>query len=1178
MSLVSKQIPNLINGISQQPAELRLESQGEIQENGLSDVVDGLKKRPPTKFIKKFVKTKTSYTTGVLTTDNTESLDVSDCYITTYKRSETEQYTVVIKPHATTPIIYVYDINGNLNYESGAGSWDWSSGSCVFAQINTDDTSYLAAVDGVTLTKNDITSTSVSDYTFIVNKKKIILQDDDIEPLQTGSKALIYLKSTNYSRNYNLTITSKTDTSEQITSSTTTGNGDANNTSDQTDLRVGAVVTALRTGIRTHANAVSSGSYGNPEQVFPSSPYISNYSLNYIRFNDTAPNSVTRYNEYGSVTTGISTKANNGQIINIIHPTGEFDVADNILLVVGGVVIPYAGTSEQTRINGYSATDYVSGIDESTGTITTSKFPKNGWVFNPFCKTTTNGRGAILLPSGAISTIKAGASYRGYTTVYDSSAANYNIIVEPHYASGISNLPYFVVTCPDEGQIKDFNIEATDDDGGTNLRVFKDTAKSFTDLPNHCIEGYTIQVAGDNNKKEDNFYVAYQGSGGTGTWKETVAPNLKNKFVANTLPHTLKQKVNASGNLYFCFTQGSDYNDKSWFNRPAGDDTTNPFPSFTNNTISDIFFHRSRLGIISGENVIFSETNNFFNFFRTTVRTLLDTDPIDVAVSQNEVSELKAALPIQDSLLLFSEINQFTLSATQLLTPAEVTIDQSTKFECDLTASPVGAGNSVFFAQKGGNYSNVREYFTDGNTEIKDAALVTSHCPEYLKGRITNMVASTNENMLVCQTDDDKKCIYIYKYFDQNNERLQSSWSKWKFDQDVASMSFNNSKVYIVFTNGSFEELSLRTDAADVSYGNAFQATFNPSLLGGTNYSSLTPSQASGLGFSNNIGTYAAVGYVNTHIGIIFINPKSNAAMPSGTANGLTSDVNFEFLRMPNLSSVVVNGTTFSVTDTSNFHIVKTGNLLEDGDGYTKYFFRFKTDSARITFFEGLSGAANIVFNYSEGVAFNAKSHDILLDHRIKVDGSTIQSVSNLETAVPFMDDNTEYIGYNGEVIGTGQSADTKAAVVAHMYAGSTVQTHTENNSTVNTYVHIGQPYTFKYGVSEQVFKPRGNDPTSIARFQLRNMTFNFNDTASFKVTQTSTQRLPVETTYAGRTVGSLTSFIGFTSVVPSDSYTIPIQSQAKEVDITISNDTHLPCIFQSAEWEGYVVLRNQRL
>ena len=53
MALVSKSIPNLINGVSQQPPEVRLASQGEIQENGLASVVRGLEKRPGTEVVKK---------------------------------------------------------------------------------------------------------------------------------------------------------------------------------------------------------------------------------------------------------------------------------------------------------------------------------------------------------------------------------------------------------------------------------------------------------------------------------------------------------------------------------------------------------------------------------------------------------------------------------------------------------------------------------------------------------------------------------------------------------------------------------------------------------------------------------------------------------------------------------------------------------------------------------------------------------------------------------------------------------------------------------------------------------------------------------------------------------------------------------------------------------------------
>ena len=53
MALIAEQISNLINGVSQQPPALRLASQAAIQENGLSTIAEGLKKRPPLEYVAK---------------------------------------------------------------------------------------------------------------------------------------------------------------------------------------------------------------------------------------------------------------------------------------------------------------------------------------------------------------------------------------------------------------------------------------------------------------------------------------------------------------------------------------------------------------------------------------------------------------------------------------------------------------------------------------------------------------------------------------------------------------------------------------------------------------------------------------------------------------------------------------------------------------------------------------------------------------------------------------------------------------------------------------------------------------------------------------------------------------------------------------------------------------------
>jgi hypothetical protein len=45
----------------------------------------------------------------------------------------------------------------------------------------------------------------------------------------------------------------------------------------------------------------------------------------------------------------------------------------------------------------------------------------------------------------------------------------------------------------------------------------------------------------------------------------------------------------------------------TWSGRTKGDTLSSPDPSFVGRTLNDIFFHKNRLGFLSGENVVLSE-------------------------------------------------------------------------------------------------------------------------------------------------------------------------------------------------------------------------------------------------------------------------------------------------------------------------------------------------------------------------------------------------------------------------------------------------------------------------------------------------------------------------------------------------------------------------------------------
>lgn len=337
----------------------------------------------------------------------------------------------------------------------------------------------------------------------------------------------------------------------------------------------------------------------------------------------------------------------------------------------------------------------------------------------------------------------------------------------------------------------DFEIEASDSRGDTFLKAFKGQTRDFTALPPKGKLGFTIKIVGNAKDEEDDYYVSLQDPEGNGqyVWRETLAGGITTDFEVGSMPHQLIS--NADGT--FTFQQAP------WEPRTAGDDLTNPFPSFTDQKISDIFLYRNRLGFLSGENVIFSEAGEYYNFFAKTVLTLLDTNPIDVAVSNNQVSYLRHAVPFAQSLLLFSDLTQFNVESGETLTPSTISIDVATQFECSLRARPQGSGRFVFFATRKGQWSGIREYFVEDSTNNTTNALeVTAHVPRYLSGEITKLCASSNEDTLLALTEDEPNRLYVYRYFWSQESKLQSAWSHWEFDGRIINADFNKSDIYII--------------------------------------------------------------------------------------------------------------------------------------------------------------------------------------------------------------------------------------------------------------------------------------------------------------------------------------------------------------------------------------------
>lgn len=335
------------------------------------------------------------------------------------------------------------------------------------------------------------------------------------------------------------------------------------------------------------------------------------------------------------------------------------------------------------------------------------------------------------------------------------------------------------------------SLEIKTEDGfnGVNMIGIIFDVQRFNQLPAVGPDGYIVRVSGDPGSGSDDYYIRFDST--DNLWKETVIPGISLGNNWGTMPHVLIREADGT----FTFRAAE------WAFRNAGDDDSNPLPSFTGGSIADVFFFRNRLGLLSGENIILSASGDFFNFFPKSVVASPDTDPIDVAVSHNRVSNLNHAVPFAEELLLWSDQTQFVLRSDGILSPRSVRVDQSTEFESAIAARPVPAGRSVYFAAPRASYTSIRRYYSVQDvSQVKNADDVSAHIPSYIKNGVFFLGSSTTENVLTVLTSGDENRIFLYKYLYLEEQLVQQSWSHWEFGPNdrILACEFVGAVMYIL--------------------------------------------------------------------------------------------------------------------------------------------------------------------------------------------------------------------------------------------------------------------------------------------------------------------------------------------------------------------------------------------
>jgi hypothetical protein len=282
------------------------------------------------------------------------------------------------------------------------------------------------------------------------------------------------------------------------------------------------------------------------------------------------------------------------------------------------------------------------------------------------------------------------------------------------------------------------------------------------------------------------------GKGISGVWRETVKPFLDNHLNGLSCPHSLVRQANGTFN----------FAPINWVPRAVGDEDSSPDPSFVGYPITDIFFHKNRVGFLAANNVMLSRVDDYFNFYPNTALEVTDDDPMDITIPSMGLDALRWAIADKGDLLVYGATNQHLLtSGDQVFGAKTASMDSATNYPVSPHCRPVLAGANIYFVSPKGEWAALYEYFTQPQTLREDAADVTAHAPRYVPYDVKYLASSSTFNLLLTCTGLDNY-VYGYRYEIYGDKKAQSAWFTWSFPFTVKAVEIFDNIVYIVGATG----------------------------------------------------------------------------------------------------------------------------------------------------------------------------------------------------------------------------------------------------------------------------------------------------------------------------------------------------------------------------------------
>lgn len=787
MAAISQKVPNLLGGVSQQPDPVKLPGQVRAAENVYLDPTFGCRKRPGSEFTAQLG-------TGIPAEAKWFSIF----------RDNNERYAVCMYRDNTGFRLRVWDLN---------------DGAERTVTIASSATSYFADAE-----PDDVTNLTIADYTLLSNNRTRVSMSSD-ESTVNNNEALVVISQVAYNTTYNIDINDagaapskvyQATGIEVIPGSYQENDGGTCSDVDAQNFSVTHATDTSKTGLQFRlVNQCSSHLEGGNYDEYK----IDRVSV----INQGSRPNFTNLDPYGDgrlLLNGGMRQSGRGQSYRVTVASSSFSFRNSNprggrLNLSNGVSVYISDVSHRVE----SDAEYVSryqtdAILQNGGT---------GWRVGDTVNVTMQGETfTIRVTSERFVYAYNSLGTATFTTPADTTSGALDMsAVTTDLTNDINALSGF--TAENVGAVikitrtsgGDFNVSTRGGTVNNAMRAIKGFARDISKLPEQGWDGQVLKVSNTEEAEADDYYVRFTtqapGVPGAGSWQETVAPGIKTNLNTSTMPHALVRQADGTFTLD-ALSSGSALG--GWAGREVGDETSNPEPSFVGRTISDMFFFNNRLGFLSEDAVIMSQPGSYFNFFVNSAIAVSDADPIDMTASSTKPAILKAAVPSPKGLILFAEFSQFLMSSSELVfSSATIQMKEISNYFYKSKVQPLNSGVSVAFIAESATYSKVMEMAVDSVANRPVVADITRVIPEYLPNGFQWGEVMPNNNMLVF--GDGSSTVYVFKFFNQGDERQLAGWTKWNYPGSVDMFATEDDLCYIILRSEEDRHILVKTELID---------------------------------------------------------------------------------------------------------------------------------------------------------------------------------------------------------------------------------------------------------------------------------------------------------------------------------------------------------------------------